>query len=99
MHNPGTGTSIWSRLGTNLPHGLVLDLRYNVANDVLIAGILGRGAWTLTDCFTGSSKVMEWSSATAGADPATDSLMALPAGMPNMAPAMRSSVTAAAQAQ
>jgi hypothetical protein len=90
LHNPGTGTSIWSHLGTNLPHGLVLDLRYNVANDVLVAGILGRGAWTLGG-FAGGYKVMEWSAATAGSDAATEPLLTLPASMPNMAPATRNS--------
>jgi hypothetical protein len=94
LHNPGTGTSIWSRLGTNLPHGLVLDLRYNVANDVLVAGILGRGAWTLSG-FAGGYRVMEWSSATAGSDAATEPLLTLPAGLPNIAPAIRNSGSAA----
>jgi hypothetical protein len=41
----------WSRLGNNLPHGLVLDLRYNYKANVLVAGILGRGAWTLNKLF------------------------------------------------
>ncbi|UCE73894.1 MAG: hypothetical protein JSV56_12880, partial [Methanomassiliicoccales archaeon] len=42
----------WKRLGANLPNGLVYDLDYSQASnpeedDVLVAGTLGRGAWTL----------------------------------------------------
>ena len=34
-----------------LPHALVLDLHYDANDDVLVAGLLGRGAWTLTGFF------------------------------------------------
>lgn len=37
----------WSILSEKLPHGLVLDLHYNYKDQILAAGILGRGAWTL----------------------------------------------------
>jgi hypothetical protein len=37
----------WHRLGGNLPNVIVLDLRYNAQDNVLVAGTNGRGAWTL----------------------------------------------------
>jgi hypothetical protein len=38
----------WFELGSGLPHAPVWDLDYDVADDVLVAGTLGRGAWTLS---------------------------------------------------
>ena len=38
----------WFELGTNLPNAPVWDLDYDATDDVLVAGTLGRGAWTLT---------------------------------------------------
>jgi hypothetical protein len=38
---------VWSRVGAGLPNALVFDLDYNGADDVLVAGLLGRGAWLL----------------------------------------------------
>ena len=38
----------WFQLGSGLPHAPVWDLDYDVADDVLVAGTLGRGAWTLS---------------------------------------------------
>ena len=37
----------WTELGAGLPSTLVSDLRYDAADDVLVAATLGRGAWTL----------------------------------------------------
>jgi hypothetical protein len=37
----------WNRLGGNLPNVIVLDLRYNAQDNLLVAGTNGRGAWTL----------------------------------------------------
>lgn len=37
----------WSELGTGLPNAIVFDLVYDAADNVLAAGTLGRGAWTL----------------------------------------------------
>jgi hypothetical protein len=37
-------------LGQNLPHALVKDVQYVPADDVLIVGTLGRGAWKLDHC-------------------------------------------------
>jgi hypothetical protein len=42
-----SGFTSWSRLGIGLPNVLVADLDYDVADDVLVAGTLGRGAWTI----------------------------------------------------
>jgi photosystem II stability/assembly factor-like uncharacterized protein len=38
---------VWSEVGIGLPNAMVFDLDYNAADDVLIAGMLGRGAWLL----------------------------------------------------
>lgn len=38
----------WARLGTELPAVPVMRLRYSDADRLLLAGTLGRGAWTLT---------------------------------------------------
>lgn len=37
----------WVRLGQGLPNALLFELEYNATRDVLIAGMLGRGAWRL----------------------------------------------------
>ena len=42
----------WTEVGSNLPNVLVYDLDYNAADDVLVAGTLGRGAWTLPNAST-----------------------------------------------
>ena len=34
-----------------MPHALVLDVHYDYTDNVLVAGTLGRGAWTLPDPF------------------------------------------------
>lgn len=41
--------SIWKTAATGLPHAPVIDLHYNQADDVLLAGTLGRGAWIVSD--------------------------------------------------
>jgi PKD domain len=38
----------WFQLGSGLPKAPVWDLDYDVTDDVLVAGTLGRGAWTLS---------------------------------------------------
>jgi hypothetical protein len=38
----------WDHLGTGLPNALLLDLRFDANDDLLAAGMLGRGAWTLS---------------------------------------------------
>jgi Big-like domain-containing protein len=44
-----SGFTSWNKLGIGLPNTLVWDLDYDVADDVLVAGTLGRGAWTITN--------------------------------------------------
>lgn len=39
--------SEWTALNRKLPHGLVFDLRYDSTDNLLVAGILGRGIWIL----------------------------------------------------
>lgn len=41
-------SSNWNRLGTGLPAAPVTHLEYDSTDRVLLAGTLGRGAWTLT---------------------------------------------------
>jgi photosystem II stability/assembly factor-like uncharacterized protein len=43
LADPGS----WTEVGANLPHALVFDLEYNPLDDILAAGTLGRGAWSL----------------------------------------------------
>jgi len=38
---------VWEAFGPNLPNTRVTDLRYNAADNVLVAGTLGRGAWIM----------------------------------------------------
>jgi hypothetical protein len=84
--------AVWTRLGSNLPHGLVLDLRYNYKAKVLVAGILGRGAWTLTNFLTGAHSTWESAATVTTTDSATTTTpLALPAAMPNVAPQSRAS--------
>jgi hypothetical protein len=53
MRRPGAGGASWTPLSTGIPNALVQDLHYDYANDVLVAGSLGRGSWTLTSFFRG----------------------------------------------
>jgi hypothetical protein len=39
--------SSWERLGSGLPNVPVFSLRYSPVDNLLLAGTLGRGAWTL----------------------------------------------------
>ena len=42
----------WAEVGSNLPNVLVYDLIYNATDDILLAGTLGRGAWTFPNAST-----------------------------------------------
>jgi hypothetical protein len=53
MRRPGAGGTSWTPLSTGIPNALVLDLHYDYTNNVLVAGSLGRGAWTLSSFFQG----------------------------------------------
>jgi ligand-binding sensor domain-containing protein len=37
----------WKEMGDNLPNAPVYDMIYDAIDDVLVAGTLGRGAWTI----------------------------------------------------
>ncbi len=54
--NPTTGSSpTWFELGANLPNSVVKDLEYDRTDDVLVAGLWGRGAWTISSASTNVS--------------------------------------------
>src|SRR5262249_34593493 len=53
MRRPGSAGSSWTVLSTGMPHVLVWDLRYDYNDNVLTAGTVGRGVWTLTSFFRG----------------------------------------------
>jgi hypothetical protein len=38
---------VWSEFGADLPNAVTFDLEYNVADDILVAGTFGQGAWTI----------------------------------------------------
>jgi hypothetical protein len=42
-----SGFKSWNKLGAGLSHAPAWDLDYDAADDVLLAGTLGRGAWTI----------------------------------------------------
>jgi hypothetical protein len=44
----GDSRTFWTEFGTGLPNMIVQDLRYDLADDLLIAGTFGRGAWTVS---------------------------------------------------
>lgn len=44
----GPGFLNWSRLGTGLPRAPVFDLEYDPTDQIILAGLLGRGSWTIT---------------------------------------------------
>jgi|GEM_PF-1071891 len=45
----------WQRLGSGLPNAGVYELSYHVGRDVLIGGLLGRGAWRLNNLSTATA--------------------------------------------
>jgi hypothetical protein len=50
-HPDGPGAT-WTLLGNGLPHTLAIDIHYDYSDNVLVAGTLGRGAWTLSNPFS-----------------------------------------------
>ena len=52
-----SGFSSWDQLGTSFPNAPTYDLDYDVADDVLVAITLGRGAWSLSPTPTPSCSV------------------------------------------
>lgn len=75
------GARLWRRLSTGFPHSLVMDLRYHAIDDVLLAGTLGRGAWTLRNFFGGGAAA---AAATAGAISAARSAARSASAVPNV---------------
>jgi hypothetical protein len=71
LRHPQTPGAQWKPLTRQLPHGLVLDLHYD-ANDVLVAGFLGRGAWTLSGFFGSNVAYVEAPQAAEEMDVAED---------------------------
>ena len=53
--HPKLHEKTWKSVATGFPHAFFYDLHYNAACDTLIAGALGRGAWTATSPFKGGS--------------------------------------------
>lgn len=41
--------SVWQRLGTGIPYAPVMELDYDRGDDLLVAGLMGRGSWTLME--------------------------------------------------
>src|SRR5262245_50692227 len=67
-----SGFTSWDKLGTGLPNAPVMDLAYDVADDLLLAGALGRGAWTITNLRDLTRLTADLAiSKTAGPDPVT----------------------------
>ncbi len=40
---------MWDNFGPDLPNAPVRDLRYDATDDVLVAGVMGRGAWVVNN--------------------------------------------------
>jgi hypothetical protein len=51
MTHPDQPGAHWEPLGIGLPHTLPIDIHYDYTDGVLLAGTLGRGAWTLDHPF------------------------------------------------
>jgi len=67
----GDDDDAWHALGKGLPPALVLDLHYNSANDILVVGTLGRGAWTLSNILRGDAGKPAEASTQSTDDPST----------------------------
>src|SRR5207244_4044321 len=52
LGTPSGGSTQWALFGANIPNTLVTDLDYDATDDVLVAGTLGRGAWTMPNAST-----------------------------------------------
>jgi hypothetical protein len=53
--HPRLHEKAWKAVSTGLPHAFFFDVHYNEACDVLVAGALGRGAWTVNSPLKGGS--------------------------------------------
>jgi hypothetical protein len=59
LRHPQTPGTQWKPLTRQLPHGMIRDLHYDANDDVLVAGFLGRGAWTLSGFFGNNVSYVE----------------------------------------
>lgn len=63
----------WVRVGAGLPNAVVMDLHYDALDDLLLAGTLGRSAWTLSDAArhiaSGLTQVSLFDRGSVGANP------------------------------
>jgi hypothetical protein len=59
LRNPTEGEVPWMEIipapSREIPNALVQDLHYDSTDDVLVAGTLGRGSWTVSRFFRGGS--------------------------------------------
>ena len=54
-----TSTSIaWVKVGTQIPNVQINNMDYNAADDILVIGTLGRGAWSIRDFYPITSMVL-----------------------------------------
>ena len=67
MRRPGAVGTSWTTLASGLPHALIYDLRYNYTDNVLSAGTLGRGVWSLSNFFRGGGGTGVTSTSVSGA--------------------------------
>lgn len=65
--SPGT----WTQSGSGLSNALVMDLDYDATDDVLVAGTLGRGVWSLSSAGGGGTAPPAPTGVTATATSAT----------------------------
>lgn len=49
---PTNALGSWFEMGQSLPHAPVWDMDYDTGDDLLLAGTMGRGAWTLSSAST-----------------------------------------------
>jgi hypothetical protein len=91
MRRPGAAGASWTQLSSGLPDALVFDLHYDYTHNVLVAGTLGRGAWTLTNFFRGGGGT---GAGTAGVPlfrrllvPGAETPLTLPGDLPTAPPA------------
>jgi hypothetical protein len=90
MRRPGAAGGSWTLLSSAIPNALVLDLHYDYTNNVLVAGTLGRGSWTLSSFFRGgggTGAAVASSSAVVSPMAISPPIPSPPAGLPAPPPA------------
>ena len=48
---------LWNKLGTKVPNVQINDMDYNAADDILVIGTLGRGAWSIRGFYSTPSNL------------------------------------------